>query len=187
MLHKVYRRVWSHNSNLLLSHSAPLIRLGAEYSFVQRRHFWCMHQAWELLPIFVFVCVLQVWLITATSWSRAKKEPLDTRFENDASILTMVTLLKTRVPVSLSQHNQMLGCQKGVLSQPHLLILLPTFYHAATSGTALPENWLGKKKKLFLARSIPLSDSQHGCTNVCAGTIERMLWEWERAVADTRR
>lgn len=36
-----------------------------------------------------------------------------------------------------------------------------------------------EKKELFLAGSIPLFDSQHGHINVCAGTIERMQWEWE--------
>lgn len=36
-----------------------------------------------------------------------------------------------------------------------------------------------EKKELFLTGSIPLFDSQHGCINVCAGTIERMQWEWE--------
>lgn len=89
------------------------------------------------------------------------------------------------VLISLSQYNQMPGasCSPSLISWS---CCPPAFYHPATWGTALPENWFGKKE-LFLAGSIPLFDSQHGCINVCAGTIERMQWEWEWAVPDLRR
>lgn len=121
-------------------------------------------------------------------WGHSTEEPLASRMENHASVLTTVILfwkLIPDIPISLSKHNQALGWQEGIqLSQPHLLILQHTSFPPAhckwaASGTALPEKWLRKKKKLFLAWSIPLSDSRHSSTNICAGPTEKLLWEWE--------
>lgn len=78
------------------------------------------------------VCLCSVSEVNNCVWlEQGTKEPLEMRLENHASILTAVTVLKTLpyVPVNLSQHNQMLGCQEGVLlSQPHFLVLLPTSF-----------------------------------------------------------
>lgn len=111
------------HGNLMLMPFAPLIRLGAGCSFVLWRYLRCLRQAWGLLPVLIFVCVLWVLLITAFGWSRAQKSPWMSGLE------TMVIFLQQRrpwklapyVPTTLSQHNRMLRCQEGVLlSLSHL-------------------------------------------------------------------
>lgn len=52
------------------------------------------------------------------------------------------------VLISLSQHNQMQGASCS-LSLTSWSCSPPAFHHPATSGTALPENWLAKKKSYF--------------------------------------
>jgi len=58
----------------------------------------------------------------------------------------------------------------------------PAFQQPTTSELLCLKTDLEKKKLFFFAGSIPLSDTLCGCTNVYAGTSERMLWEWEGVV-----
>lgn len=156
MLQEGYRMVSS-------LHAEPSYSLGKTQCCIRPEgfcQFWCLCSA-----NVVHNCV---W------WGHSTEGPLASRMENCASVLTTVILfwkLIADIPISLSKHNQALGWQEGVLlSQPHLLILQHTSFPPAhrkwaASGTALPENWLRKKKVIFSWINSPIwfSAQLHKC------------------------